>query len=333
MADSIVIVPSTASQDFDFLAFSFNGLHSWDDFKIYRVSDGDRYNTELAPQINDLTAENPSADGIFFFGSHHKQKVFNINFAFEEIDDTTIRSLKKWLNGKEQGDLWFEEEPYKVYTAKVTGTPTLKFIPFDKLENGTTKRIYRGEGSVQFTAFWPYAHTPDKIYTRTTDINGFTKAGSEIGNGKDFDSYDSFRNKEEWRIASGLISSTNTCLGENPGDLPAPFVAVGQCNGPYRLYIGDYWIEGIGNNEELTWDGKTGVVYVTESKRAVPIEGVPCGGIPVDGTTKLEIYFKDATDEWFLAYKVEDGRWILKAENQGLYEEPILTIKYHYWYY
>lgn len=170
MAESIVKTPSTAEQDFDFLAFSFNGKHSWDDFGLYRVSSGNRYNTELSPQMNDITAENPSADGMYFFNSFHKQKVFNINFAFEEINDVTLRSLKQWLNGKEQGDLWFEEEPYKVYTAKVTGTPSIKHIPFDKYVGDTKTRVYRGEGTVQFTCYWPYAHTPDWIKLETFNI-------------------------------------------------------------------------------------------------------------------------------------------------------------------
>jgi hypothetical protein len=60
--------------------------------------------------------------------------------------------MKNWLNGKELGDLWFAEEPYKVYTAKVTGTPNIKFIPFDKtyIEGGVKKikRVYRGEGTI-----------------------------------------------------------------------------------------------------------------------------------------------------------------------------------------
>ena len=96
-----ITVPSTAAGDFDFLAFSFNGKHSYDDFKLYRVGDGDRYNTELAPQMNDITAEIPSADGMFFFGTTHNQKNFNINFVFEEISEEQLRGIKTWLNGKE----------------------------------------------------------------------------------------------------------------------------------------------------------------------------------------------------------------------------------------
>ena len=72
MAESIVKVPSTANGDYDFLGFSFAGKHSWDDFGLIRTSDGDRYNENLAPTMNDKTAEVPGGDGMYFFGSTHK---------------------------------------------------------------------------------------------------------------------------------------------------------------------------------------------------------------------------------------------------------------------
>ena len=319
MAISKVIIPTTATGDYDFLAFSFNGLHSWDDFKIIRVSDGDRYNTELGPQSQDKTAENPGGDGMYFFGSNHKQKVFNINFAFEEIDDVKIRNMKRWLSSKELGDLWFEEEPYKVYSAKVTGQPTLKYIPFDKyLEDGTTKRVYRGEGTVQFTAYWPYAHTPDKIYTRDIDVNDLTKSGSAKGDGKDFNSYSDFRNRNEWQLASDLTSTTGACMGENPGDLPAPFIfkhndgttdiTINE-NTSETFKIGDLEITvgGVGSKSltGVTWDSKTGMVSAKvdgdSDYTPIPYTGTSTGAIPVGGTTTLDL-------------------------NGG-------TLKYHYWYY
>lgn len=57
------------------------------------------------------------------------------------------------------GDLWFSERPYKVWTAKITGQSSMKYIPF----NINNKRIYKGEGTITFTAYWPYAHTPDYV--------------------------------------------------------------------------------------------------------------------------------------------------------------------------
>ncbi len=158
MAESIVKLPSQEAQGMDFLAFSFNGKHSWDDFHIYRTSDGDRYNENLTPTLTDKTAEVPGGDGMHYFGTTHKQRDFNISFAFDSLTEVQLRELKKWLNGKEMGDLWFQEEPYKVWTAKPTGNSNIRYIPFDN-ENGQI--IYKGEGSVTFTTYWPYAHTPD----------------------------------------------------------------------------------------------------------------------------------------------------------------------------
>jgi hypothetical protein len=60
------------------------------------------------------------------------------------------------------GDLWFQEAPYKVWTAKPAGSSSIKYIPFNN-ENG--QRVYKGEGTVQFVAYWPYAHTPDFVQT------------------------------------------------------------------------------------------------------------------------------------------------------------------------
>jgi hypothetical protein len=57
--------------------------------------------------------------------------------------------LVKTFNGKEVQELVFDELPFKAYDAKVTGTPTFKFIPFDT-SNGTT---YSGEGTINFTCY------------------------------------------------------------------------------------------------------------------------------------------------------------------------------------
>jgi phage-related protein len=192
MAESIVKVPSTASGDFDFLGFSFAGRHSWDDFGIYRTSDGDRYNDELAPPMQDLTADVPGGDGQYYFGTFHKPKVFNVNFAFDNMSEVTYKEMKKWLNGKEMGDLWFEEAPYKVYTAKVTGTPQMKSLCFDAYNEETKKmeRVYKGDGTIQFTAYWPYAHTPDKVQKK------IGSTWTDVGDGKISASYNEFGNKD-----------------------------------------------------------------------------------------------------------------------------------------
>jgi hypothetical protein len=53
--------------------------------------------------------------------------------------------LKRHFSDKQIHDLVFDETPYKAWSAKVTGTATLKYIPFDEGESG---RTYKGEGTI-----------------------------------------------------------------------------------------------------------------------------------------------------------------------------------------
>jgi hypothetical protein len=55
---------------------------------------------------------------------------------------------------KQIHDLIFDEVPYKIYSAKVTGSATIKYLVFEEKNN---KRVYKGEGSVQFTCYNPFA--------------------------------------------------------------------------------------------------------------------------------------------------------------------------------
>lgn len=149
--------------DFDFIGFTYNGKHSYNDFGVYRVIDGDRYTEDLVPQMNDKTAEVPGRDGQYFFGTDYKSRQFNINIAFEGLTEEQFREMRLWLDGKGIHDLIFDERPYKVYSAKVSGTPQLKYIAFS--EDG--KRVYKGEGTIQFTCYYPFAHTPNFFTTGT----------------------------------------------------------------------------------------------------------------------------------------------------------------------
>lgn len=414
MAESIVKVPSNAG-DMDFLAFSFNGKHSWDDFGIIRTSDGDRYNENLVPTMQDKTAEVPGGDGMYYFGTTHKQREFNINIAFDNMSEIKYREMRQWLNGKEMGDLWFSEAPYKVYTVKPTGTPSLKTLCFDRY-NETTKqneRVYKGEGTIQFTAYWPYAHTPDfvsyNIFNLKTEewfeLNHIvksqyfyirerlsvryiifkTEAGTELkqaftsiidlgsiqnivaiqlsqkdeeqsnidlptlsfslqiytlenGNinskkaleywrdGKLLSSYTFFGNKNQWAATSGLLGEGNICVGENPGDIPAPFVLtmegeIANDQEAIKVFkvgsasITIYPEEQNGyyykHYKNLTWDSKSGLVsgyknsddINTKKPKPLPYTGNSLGAIPPGGLTAQQIELEGA------------------------------ILKYHYWYY
>lgn len=103
----------------DFIGFHFGPYYSLN-CGIYRVSDGSRFNSNLTPGFTDKTATIPGLDGSVYFSSQYSPREFSVKYAFDEIDEEKFVFLKKWFNCKEMHDLVFDEEPYKIYTAKVT---------------------------------------------------------------------------------------------------------------------------------------------------------------------------------------------------------------------
>jgi hypothetical protein len=88
---SIVEVPQNTDMDYDYIAFSFDGKHSYEDFGIYRVSDSkEGYNENLTSVMIDKTVEVPGSDGQFYFGTQHKNRVFNIKFAFDNLSEEKL---------------------------------------------------------------------------------------------------------------------------------------------------------------------------------------------------------------------------------------------------
>ena len=140
----------------DFIGFTYNGYHSIRDLGIYRTSDGSRYTEDLAPTMEDKTAEVPGADGMYYFGTRFKERTFNVQYAFDGLTESGLARLKEAFRGDGIHDLIFDEAPYKVWGAKVTGSAQIKHLCFE--ENG--ERVYKGEGSITFTCYYPYAHTP-----------------------------------------------------------------------------------------------------------------------------------------------------------------------------
>ena len=142
-------------QDFDFMGFTYNGKHSYRDFGIYRTSGGDMYSESLLPTLQEKTAQVPGMVGSYYFGVDVQNKQFDVSFSFDHMTEETLRSFKQTFCGDGIHDLIFDECPYKTYSAKVTGQASLKHIVFE-LEEG---RVYRGEGTIQFTCYHPYAHS------------------------------------------------------------------------------------------------------------------------------------------------------------------------------
>lgn len=309
--------------DFDFIGFTYNGKHSYNDFGFYRTSDGSRYNDNLVPQMTDKTADVPGGDGQYYFYTKHKARQFSIPIAFDHLEEETYREMRNWLDGKGIYDLIFDEAPYKVYSAKVTGTPQLKTICFeedvftkDKEGNITktgVKRIYKGEGTIQFTCYYPYAHTP--------------RVDTKIGYNKDTETYITFdkdgrvlnsysnSNKELWSIASEINNSFTN--GDNYGDLPAPFKVKidGTAIAGTVLQVGTLKITLPNETQNLEWDSKTGLVTATvEGAENTPIlyTGTSYGTLPVgtynDNIIKLQ-YKEKTTDIIYKTASLEYDYW------------------------
>ena len=196
----------------DFIGFTFNGVHS-SDMGIIRTSDGSRFNENLLPASTDKTVQIPGGDGTYYFGSNYTQRQIPISIATDELTETQFRQLKQWLGDKQIHPLVFDEAPYKTYMVKTSSIPTLKFICFDNItkNNGeiVVNRIYKGEGSLQFIAYFPFARCTKKYLSEYTDSN-----------------------KEEWASASGLLTTQGDYDGTgaeinlyNPGDVETDFFA------------------------------------------------------------------------------------------------------------
>ena len=200
----------------DFIGFTYNGYHSIRDLNIYRTSNGSRYDESLTATMTDKTADVPGSDGQYYFGTQFKNRTFNVSYAFDNLTEEGLAKLKKVFRGDGIHELIFDETPYKAWSAKVTGTASIKHLCFE--ENG--KRIYKGEGSITFTCYYPYAHTPTWVWT--VDANGKYSAIDADGRLASSYSDKAYPNKSEWLEASGLTDEL--IIGANPGDIPAPFV-------------------------------------------------------------------------------------------------------------
>lgn len=229
----------------DFLGFTFNGIHS-SELGIMRVSDGSRYTENLLPTIQDKTTQVPGGDGTFYQGSYYTQRQISFPIVFDELTEEQLRRIKQVFGTKGIYELIFDEQPYKVYKVKVTGTPNLKYICFDREEPGTygayggslyeqqmsapRGRIYKGEGQLSFVAYTPYATSRFKYIDQYTVAN--------IPEWRVSGSANIYNNKYDWMAASGLLNSQTTKDGSvldiidedntrifvaNPGDLPTDF--------------------------------------------------------------------------------------------------------------
>ena len=131
----------------DFLGFTFitNGkAHKSQDLGITRVSDGDRYNEPLIPEIEDKTIEIPGLDGTYFYGSDFKTRNFSIKIAFDSMTEENFREMRQVFGYKHMGLLIFDEAPYKQYKVKIASPPELEYVCFDERKKTASTHVEDG---------------------------------------------------------------------------------------------------------------------------------------------------------------------------------------------
>ena len=136
-----------------FLGFTFNGKHS-STMGITRVYN-DWLDIALTPNLLDTTVDVATADGVLFSNTAYDKKNISISFAFDGVSEAGLQALKQWLGTKQICDLVLDEEPYKVWSAKVSGYASIKHLCFEV----DGQRFYKGEGEVTFICPCPYARS------------------------------------------------------------------------------------------------------------------------------------------------------------------------------
>jgi len=81
------------------------------------------------------------------------------------LRDEDLRRLRQMFGSRELKPLIFDEFPYKKYMVKCVQPPQLRYLCFDQYEF----RIYKGEGTVQVVAYYPFAFAVVSPFLSYTD--------------------------------------------------------------------------------------------------------------------------------------------------------------------
>ena len=271
--------------DYDFIGFTYNGKHSVRDLHIYRTSGGSMYDENMNATMTDKTADVPGGDGQYFFGTTFKNRTFTVNYAFDNLNEEDIRTIKQTFRGDGIYDLVFDETPYKAWPAKVTGTTSMKHLCF---EETTGIRTYKGEGSITFTCYYPYAHAPKKLWAVSGTTWTYGNADGRLLNNYSDTAYP---NKNEWKKASRLTKSKTT----NVGDIPVPFTVKLTAKATTTLTAIKYKFTGedektitlsvqVQSGDVVEWDTKTGLIIHKRDKTntILAYSGTGTSKLPVD---------------------------------------------------
>lgn len=288
----------------DFIGFTFMGNHSINDLKIYRTSNGSRYTKNLTVGQNDVTGNSYDIDGTQLFNTDVTSPTFTIDFAFDNLTESGLRKLYQTFSLKSQGELYFDEEPYKIYEAKVSAPPQINYVLFDqcrKPNEPEKERIYKGNGSISFICYRPYAHTP--LEPRNGVDGKFLKYYMD-----DVQIENKYARIGQWKNSALLIELNEEYeIGRNRGQMPAPFIISinDSLKKGTQIYVANNVIQLDEDVSSIEWDSYTGLVIgkpaKESNKRAISFLGNSLGAIPVNinieklPTNYIEIKFGEST--------------------------------------
>ena len=150
----------------DFTSFRFGNIHS-EDLHLVVVSSSDRYEKNLLPENKDYSIEVPGGNGSYYFGSTFGNREFKVEVAFDNVDEKTWRRISNLFATDKLQDLVFDELPYKTYRAKLKSKPEFKCLCFT--DRDTKERVYKGEGTLNFICYQPFAYGFNKYVIRAAD--------------------------------------------------------------------------------------------------------------------------------------------------------------------
>jgi len=152
----------------DFVGFTLDGIHS-STLGIIRTSDGNGFTFNPLPSTREYTTKIVGRDGERYWGREFGTTTLDFTIAYDNLTEANMRKLQKILKKRNPISLIFDEAPYKVYYALPTNSCRLDYVCFATGENSTVSdlyspnigengRIYKGEGTLKFNIYEPYAH-------------------------------------------------------------------------------------------------------------------------------------------------------------------------------
>lgn len=247
----------------EYTGFTFNGIHT-EDLGITRVSGGDRYEMDLLPNFEDKTVDVPGGDGTYYFGSLYKNREFSFNLAYDGVTEQNLRQMQQLFGDRRVHPLVLDEYPFKTYYARISSTPNFEYIAFDTeneqgyeayiwtygsaqpTEGAIPERIYKGEATIEFVCYDPYAHCggSNKYLDSYSDLHQWNEVYLPLLTREDLTGFDIYS------PASGEGDFNGYKL-YNPGDIEAFFTLRLEFNQNGKIAAN---VMGIDDNSKIGWE-------------------------------------------------------------------------------